>query len=63
MGPVTARYNASLGHYGGTGIEEWMHVPAVGVAISPNLSVLGELVGPVAELLGRPASSHSTIAA
>lgn len=44
LGPVTARYNASLGSYTDVAVREWMHVPAVGVAVSPNLSFLGELV-------------------
>jgi hypothetical protein len=44
IGPVTARYNVSWGNYSDLSIYEWMHVPAVGVAISPNLSVLGEFV-------------------
>jgi hypothetical protein len=52
LGPVTARYYVSLGSYnnapvptGGTAtVREWMHVPAVGFAVSPNVSLLGELV-------------------
>jgi hypothetical protein len=52
LGSVTARYQLSLGSYnnvplpGGGSVthKEWMHVPAVGVAVSPNLYVLGELV-------------------
>jgi hypothetical protein len=52
VGAVTARYQLSVGRYndapqptGGTAtVEQWLHVPAIGVAISPNLSVLGELV-------------------
>ena len=44
IGPVTARYNVSWGNYSDLSIYEWMHVPAVGVSISPNLSVLGEFV-------------------
>jgi|HubBroStandDraft_1064217.scaffolds.fasta_scaffold00734_10 hypothetical protein len=51
-GAVTGRYNASLGSYnniplatGGTiTIKEWLHVIGVGVVVSPNVSVLGELV-------------------
>jgi hypothetical protein len=51
-GPVTARYYVSLGSYndiplstGGTVThKEWLHVPAVGLAVSPNVSLLGELV-------------------
>jgi hypothetical protein len=51
-GSVTARYYVSLGSYnnipvagGGTVThKEWMHVPGLGVVISPNVSVLGELV-------------------
>src|SRR5579883_714653 len=52
VGPVTARYYVSLGSYhdvpqpaGGTVTHtEWLHVPALGVALSPNLYVLGEVV-------------------
>jgi hypothetical protein len=44
VGPVTARYNVSWGNYADVSVYEWMHVPAIGVAISPNLSVLGEFV-------------------
>jgi hypothetical protein len=52
FGPVTARYQLSFGRYndapvptgGTTTVKEWMHVPALGFAISPNLSLLGELV-------------------
>jgi hypothetical protein len=52
LGPVTARYYVSLGSYndvplatGGTVThKEWLHVPALGVAVSPNVSLLGELV-------------------
>jgi hypothetical protein len=51
-GAVTARYYVSLGSYnniplatGGTVThKEWMHVPALGVVVSQNVSVLGELV-------------------
>jgi hypothetical protein len=51
-GPVTARYYVSLGSYrnapvpgGGTAtVKEWLHVPAIGFAVSPNVSLLGELV-------------------
>jgi hypothetical protein len=44
FGPVTAVYTSSLGSYNDLGIKEWMHVPALSVAVSPNLSFLGELV-------------------
>lgn len=52
VGPVTARYQLSVGIYndapvptGGTAtVREWMHVPALGVVVSPNIAVLGELV-------------------
>jgi len=44
IGPVTGRYNFSIGNYGGVDVKETMHVPAIGVSISPNVSVLGELV-------------------
>jgi hypothetical protein len=44
LGPVTARYNVSTGYYTDVNIHEWMQVPAIGVAISPNLSILGEFV-------------------
>jgi hypothetical protein len=44
VGPVTARYNVSWGNYSDVSVYEWLHVPAIGVSISPNLSVLGELV-------------------
>jgi hypothetical protein len=44
LGPVTARYNVSLGSYTDVRVKEWLHVPGVAVAVSPNLSLLGELV-------------------
>ena len=52
LGPVTARYYVSLGSYnnapqptGGTAtVKQWLHVPAIGFAVSPNISLLGELV-------------------
>jgi hypothetical protein len=51
-GPVTARYYVSLGSYnnvplptGGTVThKEWLHVPALAFAVSPNWSLLAELV-------------------
>ena len=52
IGAVTARYYVSLGSYnnvpqpgGGTATaKQWLHVPALGFAVSPNISLLGELV-------------------
>jgi hypothetical protein len=44
VGPVTARYNVSLGSYTDVSVKEWLHVPALAVKVSPNLSFLGELV-------------------
>ncbi len=44
VGPVTARYNFSLGDYSDVSVKETMHVPALGLAVSPNLSFLAELV-------------------
>jgi hypothetical protein len=52
LGPVTARYYVSMGSYndaplptGGTAtVKQWLHVPALAVAVSPNVSLLGELV-------------------
>ncbi len=52
VGPVTARYYVSLGSYnniplpaGGTAThKEWLHVPSLGVVVSPNVSLLGEFV-------------------
>jgi len=52
FGAVTARYYVSVGSYndvplptGGTETHrEWLHVPAIGFAVSPNVSLLGELV-------------------
>jgi hypothetical protein len=44
LGPVTARYNVSTGYYTDLNIHEWMQVPAIGVAISPNFTILGEFV-------------------
>jgi len=51
-GPVTARYYASLGSYnniplpaGGTVThKEWLHVGGLGLTVSPNVSLLAELV-------------------
>lgn len=44
LGPVTARYNFSLGNYSELDVKELMHVPAVSVKLSDNLLVLGEYV-------------------
>ncbi len=44
VGPVTARYNFSLGDYSDVSVTETMHVPGLGFAVSPNLSFLAELV-------------------
>jgi hypothetical protein len=44
LGKVVARYNVSYGGYRDLSISEWMHVPAVGVAVSPNVTLLGEFV-------------------
>jgi hypothetical protein len=41
---VTVRYNVSNGRYSDLSIDEWMHVPAVAVAVGDNLTVLGEYV-------------------
>ena len=41
---VTVRYNVSNGRYRDLGVSEWMHVPAVAVAVGDNLTVLGEYV-------------------
>jgi hypothetical protein len=41
---VTLRYNVSTGRYNDLSISEWMHVPAVAVAVGDNLTVLGEYV-------------------
>ena len=52
LGPVTARYYVSLGSYnnvplatgGSVTHKEWLHVPSIGVVVTPNVSVLGEFV-------------------
>jgi hypothetical protein len=44
LGKVSARYNLSYGGYRDLSISEWMHVPAIGVAVSPNVTFLGEYV-------------------
>ena len=44
VGPVTGRYNVSYGNYHDVSVSELMHVPALGFALSPNISLLGELV-------------------
>jgi hypothetical protein len=41
---ITARYNVSTGRYQDLAVSEWMHVPAVAVAVGDNLTVLGEYV-------------------
>jgi hypothetical protein len=44
IGQVTALYTLSLGSYNDVAVQEWMHVPALSVAVAPNISLLGELV-------------------
>jgi hypothetical protein len=44
LGPVTAVYTFSLGSYRDVSVKQIMHVPGISVAVSPNLSLLGELV-------------------
>jgi hypothetical protein len=44
LGKVSARYNVSYGGYRDLSISEWMHVPAIGVAVCPNVTFLGEYV-------------------
>jgi hypothetical protein len=44
VGPVTAVYTFSLGSYNDVSVKQLMHVPAVSVALSANVSLLGELV-------------------
>ena len=41
---ATARYNFSAAHYGGTGVKEWMHVPALGFKLNDYLSLGAEYV-------------------
>ena len=41
---VTARYNFSAANYGGVGVKEWMHVPALGLKLNDYLSLGGEYV-------------------
>jgi hypothetical protein len=43
-GIVTARYVFSYGNYHDVAVKETMHVPALGVALDPGLSLLAELV-------------------
>jgi len=43
-GRVTARYNFSAARYGGVGVKEWMHVPALGLKLNDHLSLGGEYV-------------------
>lgn len=54
-GLVTARYVFSRGDYRDVDVSETMHVPSVGVALDPSLSVLSELV--VWRRHGGPATS------
>lgn len=44
LGRLSARYNLSYGGYRDLSISEWMHVPGLGVAVSPNLTFLAEYV-------------------
>jgi hypothetical protein len=44
VGKVTARYNVSFGRYADISTTEWMHVPAISVALGDWLSVLAEYV-------------------
>jgi hypothetical protein len=44
LGLFTARYVFSRGDYHDVDVTETMHVPSLGVALDPNLSVLSELV-------------------
>ena len=44
LGLFTARYVFSQGEYDDLDVKETMHVPSLGVALDPNLSVLSELV-------------------
>jgi hypothetical protein len=41
---VTLRYNVSTGRYSDVSTSEWLHVPALAVAVGDNLTVLGEFV-------------------
>ena len=41
---VTARYNFSAANYKGTGVKEWLHVPALGFKVNDYLSLGGEYV-------------------
>jgi hypothetical protein len=43
-GRVTARYNFSAARYGGLGVKEWLHVPALGLKLNDHLSLGGEYV-------------------
>jgi hypothetical protein len=44
IGPVTLRYNFSYADYHDVDVTEVMHVPAIGLAVNQNLSVLAEYV-------------------
>jgi hypothetical protein len=44
VGPVTARYVASVGNYADQDVTEWLHVPSLGVNFEQHLALLGELV-------------------
>jgi hypothetical protein len=41
---LTARYAFSLGDYSDQHVQEWIHLPSLGVQVNPYLSLLGELV-------------------
>jgi hypothetical protein len=44
LGIVTARYNVSFGRYADVSTKEWMHVPAISVALGSNFTLLAEFV-------------------
>jgi hypothetical protein len=44
IGPVTAVFTSSLGSYKDVSVKQWLHVPALSYAVSPNVSLLAELV-------------------
>jgi hypothetical protein len=44
FGPLTAVYTYSLGSYNDVSVKQWMHVPALSFAASPNVSLLAEVV-------------------
>jgi hypothetical protein len=41
---LTARYAFSLGDYSDVKVQEWIHLPSLGVQVNPYLSLLAELV-------------------